>query len=200
MKKIAYLLFIVFMSSCAQEKRVLIGETKFQQELNADFKDATKSPLKKKDLRKFKGLDFFKFDSIYVVSAILKRTPDTEFFKMKTTTSRVSNYRVYAELTFQVKGEPFSLNVYQNQDLLQKEEYEDYLFLPFLDDTNGEESYAGGRYIELRIPKGDSIIIDFNAAYNPYCAYNDKYSCPIVPRNNYVSTNIEAGVKAFKKH
>ena len=200
MKKIAYLLFIVFMSSCAQEKRVLIGETKFQQELNADFKDATKSPLNKKDLRKFRGLDFFKFDSIYVVSAILKRTPDTEFFKMKTTTSRVSNYRVYAELTFQVKGEPFSLNVYQNQDLLQKEEYEDYLFLPFLDDTNGEESYAGGRYIELRIPKGDSIIIDFNAAYNPYCAYNDKYSCPIVPRNNYVSTNIEAGVKAFKKH
>ena len=65
---------------------------------------------------------------------------------------------------------------------------------------NGLESYGGGRYIDARIPEGDTFIIDFNKAYNPYCAYNDKYSCPIVPRKNYLKTRIEAGVKVFEKH
>jgi uncharacterized protein (DUF1684 family) len=80
------------------------------------------------------------------------------------------------------------------------EGFEDYLFLPFLDDTNGETSYAGGRYLDLRIPKNDLIILDFNETYNPYCAYNERYSCPIVPRENYIPLKIEAGIKAFKKH
>jgi uncharacterized protein (DUF1684 family) len=71
------------------------------------------------------------------------------------------------------------------------------LFLPFLDNTNGDTTYGGGRYIDLRIPEGDTIEIDFNKAYNPYCAYNSRYSCPIVPRENYLDTNIEAGVKKF---
>ena len=74
-----------------------------------------------------------------------------------------------------------------------------YLFLPFLDGTNGEGSYAGGRYIDLRIPEGDRMEIDFNSAYNPYCDYNEKYSCPIVPRANYLPIQIVAGVKAYKK-
>ena len=84
--------------------------------------------------------------------------------------------------------------------MFDKEGYEDYLFLPFLDNTNGEESYGGGRYVEARIPEGDTIIIDFNKAYNPYCAYNEKYSCPIVPRQNYLPIEVKAGVKAFGKH
>ena len=83
---------------------------------------------------------------------------------------------------------------------MKEEGYEDYLFLPFLDDTNGEESYGGGRYIDCRIPEGDTIEIDFNKAYNPYCAYNENYSCPIVPRENYLAIEVKAGVKVFKKH
>ncbi len=200
MKKLLYLLLIVFTSSCAQEKRKLIGETEFQHKINAEYKDATTSPLKTKDRKGFTSLDFFKFDTIFVVTAILKRTPDTEFFKMKTTTSRVSNERVFGVLTFNLNSETHELNVYQGEDLMQKEGFEDYLFLPFLDDTNGETTYGGGRYIDLRIPEGDSLKIDFNTAYNPYCAYNEKYSCPIVPRANYVSTEVRAGVKKFKKH
>ena len=90
--------------------------------------------------------------------------------------------------------------MYQNQDLTKKDGFDNYLFLPFLDDTNGEESYGGGRYIDLRIPKNDELVIDFNKAYNPYCAYNEKYSCPIVPRENYLALKVEAGVKVFKKH
>lgn len=193
---------VIFISilSCAQDKRPLKGDTEFQKEQNAKFKDATTSPLKDKDRKNFEGLDFFKFDSTYVVEAILKRTPNSEWFNMKTTTNRVSKERVYGVLSFKLNGNDYQLNIYQGENLLTEEGYEDYLFLPFLDETNGFESYGGGRYIDARIPEGDMMIIDFNESYNPLCAYNDKYSCPIVPRENYLKTRIEAGVKGFAKH
>ncbi len=184
---------------CAQKKHRIQGETAFQRKLNAEYKDASTSPLKKKDLKHFESLDFFKVDSTYVVSAKLERTPDAPWFNMKTTTSRLSKERVFGILTFQLKGETYQLEVYQGQALMQREGFEDYLFLPFLDETNGVESYGGGRYMDLRIPNGDHITIDFNTAYNPFCAYNDVYSCPIVPRKNYLKTKVEAGVKKFDK-
>ena len=189
--------FAITMLSCAQDKQQILGETEWQKEMNAEYKDASTSPLKEKDRSDFKSLDFFKFDSTYVVTATLKRTPNTEWFKMKTTTSRESEERIFGILTFQLKGKSFSLNVYQGKELMKDEDYKDYLFLPFLDNTNGDTTYGGGRYIDLRIPEGDTIEIDFNKAYNPYCAYNERYSCPIVPRENYLDTNIEAGVKKF---
>jgi uncharacterized protein len=200
MKHVFYILLIVFISSCAQEKQKLQGETDFQRKINAEFKDASKSPLKDKDRKDFRGLDFFKFDSAYAVTAALKRTPNSKWFKMKTTTSRVSNERIFGILSFKMKGEIYQLNVYQGEDLMKKEGFEDYLFLPFLDDTNGDTTYGGGRYIDLRIPEGDTIGIDFNKAFNPSCAYNEKYSCPIVPRVNYLSIELKAGVKAFGMH
>ncbi|MEC3907554.1 DUF1684 domain-containing protein [Tamlana sp. 2201CG12-4] len=198
--KFLALFLMMFVLACGQDKRPLKGETEFQRQLNAEYKDATTSPLKKEDRKHFEGLDFFKFDSIYVVKATLKRTPDSEWFKMKTTTDRVSEERIYGVLSFTLKGEQHQLNIYQGKELITQEGFEDYLFLPFLDETNGIESYGGGRYIDAKIPEGNIMIIDFNKAYNPYCAYNDKYSCPIVPRENYLKTKIEAGVKVFDKH
>jgi uncharacterized protein (DUF1684 family) len=201
MKIYVFSLFILItVLSCAQNKRPIQGETEFQKEINAEYKDATTSPLKDKDRKGFEGLDFFKFDSIYIVKASFKRTPNETSFKMKTTTERLPEYVKYGELTFSLRGETFFLNIYQNQSLKEKDGFEDYLFLPFLDETNGVESYGGGRYIDARIPESNTVIIDFNKAYNPYCAYNDKYSCPLVPRENYLKTKIEAGVKVFKKH
>lgn len=191
---------LISLLSCAQDKRPLKGETEFQKKLNASYKDVTSSPLKAIDRKVFEGLDFFKFDSTYVVKAVLKRTPDSKWFNMKTTGGKVNKERVFGVLFFELKGQHYKLNVYQGENLVQKEGFEDYLFLPFLDDTNGFESYGGGRYLDTRIPKGDTLIIDFNEAYNPYCAYNDKYSCPIVPRENYLKTKVEAGVKVFEKH
>lgn len=188
------------MFSCAQEKQVTLGETVWQQEMNAKFKDASQSPLKKKDLKTFKTLDFFKFDSTYVITAKLIRTPDEKPFKMKTTTNRLPEYLKYGVVEFDLKGETHQLNIYQNLGLLDNEEYKDYLFLPFLDDTNGDTSYGGGRYVEASIPEGEEIVINFNQAYNPYCAYSERYSCPIVPRVNYLPVEVKAGVKAFKKY
>ena len=188
--------FIVF--GCSEKKQSLKGETEWQREKNAIYKDASVSPLKPDDLKNFKGLDFFKEDSLFVVSAYLERTPDSEWFNMKTTDDRLSKERVYGILKFQIKNNPYQLNIYQGEENMQTEGYEDYLFLPFLDNTNGITSYGGGRYIDLRIPKGDTIVINFNKAYNPLCVYNEKYSCPIVPRINYLNIEIEAGMKKFK--
>lgn len=189
---------LFFVTSCSQKKQPIQGETEFQRNLNSEFKDASKSPLKKKDRKDFRGLEFFKVDSAYVVQATLKTTPDEQPFKMKTTTDRLPEYVKYGEITFNLENETFTLNVFRDLDLMKEEGFEDYLFLPFLDDTNGDETYGGGRYLDLRIPEGDVMIVDFNKAYNPYCAYNEKYSCPIVPRDNYVGVNIKAGVKAFE--
>lgn len=191
---------VLLLMSCTQEKRPLLGETDYQKEQNAKFKDATTSPLTDKDRKDFKGLEFFKFDSTYIVKAALKRTPESEWFNMKTTTERLSKERVFGQLTFEINDESFNLNVYQGEENMQTEGLEDYLFLPFLDDTNGEESYGGGRYIDLRIPESDSITIDFNKTYNPLCVYNEKFSCPIVPRINYLPIEINAGVKMYAKH
>jgi uncharacterized protein (DUF1684 family) len=185
--------------SCSNSKTPILGETVFQKRLNAEFKDASVSPLKAKDLKAFKGLDFFPFDSTFVVEAKLKRTPDSEWFNMKTTTDRMSKERVFGVLSFKLKGQPYQLKVYQGEENMNTEGFEDYLFLPFLDATNGESTYGGGRYIDLRIPDSETILIDFNTAYNPYCVYNEKFSCPLVPRANYLDIEVTAGVKAFKK-
>ena len=116
---------------------------------------------------------------------------------MKTTTSRLPTYEVFGVATFVLDGKELQLNIYQSHRLRETEEYKDYLFLPFTDLTNGEETYGGGRFIDLEIPKGDYITIDFNKSYNPYCAYNKKYSCPIPPKENDLDVRILAGIKKW---
>jgi len=172
---------------------------KFQQELNEEYKNPETSPLYDKDRIAFESLAFFKPDTTYSVMAKFVRTPDAVPFFMPTTTERTSEEVVYGIAYFSLNGKAYQLEIYQNPALTAQEKYRDYLFLPFSDQTNGKESYTGGRYIELTIPEGDSILIDFNKAYNPYCAYNKKYSCPIVPKVNTLNVAIRAGVKAFKK-
>lgn len=186
--------------NCENKKRYDKNLTPFQKEMNEFFKDASISPLKEKDLKNFKGLDFFPFDSSYVVNAALIRTPEEKSFKMKTTTDMLPEYIKYGIVTFDLFGKSYSLNIYKNLEGINKEGYRDYLFLPFLDDTNGFESYGGGRYIDLDVTEEDNLVIDFNSAYNPYCVYDEKYSCPIVPRENYLPLEINAGVKAFLKN
>ncbi|HLV15038.1 MAG TPA: DUF1684 domain-containing protein [Xanthomarina sp.] len=199
MKYFLNLFLFLSIVSCTQKKQPILGETEFQKKMNADFKDASKSPLKLKDRKNFRGLDFFKFDSTYVVQATFERTPDEIPFKMKTTTDRMPMYVKYGIATFELKGKEHQLNIYQSLDLMEDEGFEDYLFLPFLDSTNGETTYGGGRYLDCELPENGKIKIDFNKSYNPYCAYNEIYSCPIVPRENYIQVKVEAGVKDFKR-
>ncbi|WP_353655877.1 DUF1684 domain-containing protein [Robiginitalea aurantiaca] len=200
-------------SGCRQEKKyhdtsarevpqgsgALADITAFQNSLDASFRDPEISPLPDRFRARFDGLDFYQPDTSFRVVARLDRTPDALPFQMPTSTDEAASERVYGVLTFILKGEPHQLEVYQSPDLVLEKGYEDYLFLPFSDRTNGKETYEGGRYIDLRIPGGDSILLDFNKAYNPYCTYNPKYSCPLVPKVNHLDVEIRAGVKAFKK-
>lgn len=169
----------------------------YQKAMNAQFRDPETSPLPDRYRANFTGLDFFAADKTYQVWAKLIRTPEALPFNMPTTTDRQAVERKYGTLVFFLQGREVRLEVYQSPELMLQEEYVDYLFLPFTDTTNGNETYSGGRYLDLRIPAADSILIDLNMAYNPYCAYNPKYSCPLVPPNNHIAFPIRAGVKAF---
>ena len=199
--RILLLIVIIFSFSCREEKRFQdINLTEYQREVNNYFKDASVSPLKPKDLKNFQGLDFFEFDSTYVVKAKIEETKQSLPFKMKTTTDIPADVRKYADLFFQITDKEFELSVYENLEYEGVEGYENYLFLPFLDNTNGNETYGGGRYLDLFLNGTDSIIIDFNKAYNPKCVYDENFSCPIVPRKNFLNTRIEAGVKNYIKN
>lgn len=168
----------------------------FQNELNHEYKDKKKSPLLPADRKKFKRHPFFPIDLKYRVEAKLTLTPETLFSPMKATGPIVQDYRVYGIAEFTLDGETYSLPVYQSKNLLNNPMYKDYLFLPFGDLTNGNETYGGGRYLNLQAPaESDILIIDFNQAYAPYCAYNPRYSCPIIPEENQLPVTIRAGVK-----
>ncbi|MDP5097338.1 MAG: DUF1684 domain-containing protein [Flavobacterium sp.] len=190
------LLFLLYSSFALAQNDLALAE-KFQLELNKSYADSLKSPLTKEDFKHFKGLDFYPISEKYIVQATFIRTKKEKPFGMKTTTSRTPLYVKYGELHFSIEGKDFKLNVYQNKDLIKKPGYADYLFLPFSDLTCGKESYIGGRYVDMRIQKGKIWTINFNKAYNPYCAYNYEYSCPIVPLENDLEIEILAGVKKF---
>jgi len=204
MRKIFFALTIItIFISCTEEKNSYNDEIKqAQYKLNTQYADEKESPLTKEDLKTFKALEFFKIDKKFRVEADFELTPNSPVFEMQTTTDRLPLYKKYGVARFTLDGEKFELSVYQNQKLMADIEYEDYLFIPFNDTTNGSLSYGGGRYIDLEIPSKESntIVIDFNKSYNPYCAYNGKYSCPIPPLENNLKIAIPAGVKAYGKH
>jgi len=195
-KYFSLLLIFSFITLQAQDKTTETSQ-EFQDNLNLEYADKAKSPLMEKDLKTFKSLDFFSINDKYIIEAKFIRTKKEKVFKMKTSTSRLPEYKKYGELHFSIDGVDCKLNVYQNIDLIKKPGFDDYLFLPFSDLTNGKETYIGGRYVDLRIQKGTTWKIDFNKAYNPYCAYNYEYSCPIVPLENDLNVSILAGVKKF---
>jgi len=159
---------------------------------NEYFLDPSTSPLRPKEKKTFNGLDFFTPSSKYQVKALFREAFKKDTIQMKTTTGSVTNEIVYGNLFFELNNRRHVLLVYREVDAV-----DDYVFLPFTDLTNGDLTYGGGRYIDLTYPLKDSVLIDFNKAYNPYCAYNPKYSCPLVPSANHLETAILAGEKSF---
>jgi uncharacterized protein (DUF1684 family) len=198
MKKILILLFLLQLSlGFAQIQFDVKSVEKFQKQINTEYADAKTSPLIADDLATFKTLDFYPINEKFFVTATFVRTEKEKPFGMKTSTERTPTYVKYGEVHFIIDGEPLKLNVYKNIELSKKKEFKDYLFLPFSDLSSGNESYIGGKYIDLKMPEGNSVAIDFNTSYNPYCAYNHKYSCPIVPLENDLNIEIRAGVKKY---
>lgn len=197
MNKIFFLLFALLTLQINAQDTYTKKISKIQNELSKDYGNKNKSPLPKKDLKNFKALPFFKIDRTYKVLATLELTPKAPLFVIETSTDRKPLYQQYAIARFALNGIDYKLSIYQSQESKYNPQYKDYLFLPFKDLTNGNETYDGGRYIDVFISDiiNNQIIIDFNKAYNPYCAYSYKYSCPVPPIENHLDVAIKAGVK-----
>jgi uncharacterized protein (DUF1684 family) len=189
--------FFCFLFTHAQENWTKESVENFQKTINNEYANREESPLTEEDFTDFRSLDFFPINEKFAVVATFVKSENERVFKMKTTGTKTPEYVKYGELHFNIDGQNFNLNVYQNIELSTKDGYKDYLFLPFSDLTCGKESYIGGRYIDMRFPESEIVLVDFNKAYNPYCAYNHKYSCPIVPLENDLEIEILAGVKKF---
>lgn len=192
-------------SFCQDRIQVLTDTFRIQVEKERrvkeeEFRNPLTSPLPPEEIPDFKGLLYFDYNLKYRVKAEFIKVTDSLPFKMKTTTSRRPEYIHYADVIFIIDAKEYKLEVFQNLDLIKKPGFEDYLFLPFTDETCGRESYGGGRYIDLQRVEGTRIIIDFNKAYNPYCSYNTKYSCPIPPSQNELPIEIKAGEKSVTHH
>ncbi len=163
------------------------------------FKEDSKTPLHL-DLREdFEGLNYFEPNPAWHFQSVLVIDTTEAAFEMPTTTDRLPLYRKYGYVEFKVNDSIFRLYAYQNLDFLKKDPKNDYLFIPFKDLTNTIETNGSGRYLDISIPDKELISIDFNKAYNPYCAYDDKYSCPIPPFENHLKLRIEAGEKKLRK-
>jgi len=194
-------IFLVFVS-------ILFADISFAQ--SATYKDSIETYLKKyvKEHEVVTGkekelITFFPINEKLRINCKFERTPNSQWFRMESSGAIKRNYRTYGIIHFKINDTAVTLNIYQSQELMVTTQYRDHIFIPFTDATSGEETYESGRYIDLDVKdiKGDRIIIDFNKAYNPYCAYvSGKYNCPIPPAENRLAVAIRAGEKAFAKH
>jgi uncharacterized protein (DUF1684 family) len=193
---------LAFQSGIAQMDSIAARQEieNFRFTLNEDYRNPKESPLGVEGVSHFNGHQFFATDLSYRVIAKVEKLKKPEKFLMQTTTDRKPEYKKLFKLTFTLRDTVCILYAYQNVELSKREGYENYLFLPFTDPTNGFDSYGGGRYIDLRIPDTDSMVIDFNQCYNPFCAYSGKYSCPVPPKENRLPISIYAGIKAPEGH
>ncbi|MDO3426597.1 DUF1684 domain-containing protein [Chryseobacterium sp. APV1] len=168
---------------------------KFQKELNAEYVNPKETPLRGDNFKNFKQHPFFPISLKFRITAKFEKTENAEPFDLPTSSGKTKPYREFGKATFQLDGKSYTLTIYQSLDLIKQKKYKDHLFLPFRDATNEKETYGGGKYLDLTIPKGKTIILDFNKSYHPYCAYNAyDYNCPVVPEENKLPVEIRAGV------
>lgn len=197
MKKLFTLFFSLFvLTSYGQAPSYQQAIEKHRDEYKAEFLHDPRSPIAAGDL---KDIHFFNPDSAFRVVADFKPLENQTSFRMPTYDGSAKEYIRYGVASFKLNGKPLQLTIYRSIQLMANEDYKDYLFLPFTDQTNGEQTYGGGRYIDLRTSaiEGNKVQIDFNKAYNPYCAYSSGYSCPVPPEENDLAAAITAGEKNF---
>ncbi|NPA07487.1 MAG: DUF1684 domain-containing protein [Chlorobi bacterium] len=189
-----FLLFplLIFSQKISKEETEI---KKFQKELNAEYLNPKETPLRGDNFKNFKQHPFFPINLKYRITAKFQKTENAEPFDLPTSSGKTKPYREFGKATFQLDGKSYTLTLYQSLDLIKQKKYKDHLFLPFRDATNEKETYGGGKYLDLTIPKDKTIILDFNKSYHPYCAYNAyDYNCPVVPEENKLPVEIRAGV------
>jgi uncharacterized protein (DUF1684 family) len=206
MNKIIYIIipivliaiFVYTLSGTEENNEVYTKEIqKERAQKDKDFKENERiSPLKPEQRAAFKGLLHFEPNITYKVEAGLEVLNEDSVLTMITTTGEKQKYVRYAYAHFTLQNQKLRLTVYKSMDRMTK----GMLFLPFNDNSNSAETYGAGRYIEVKSSNGSTMTIDFNKAYNPYCAYNEAYSCPIPPKENSLNVSILAGEKIYQKN
>lgn len=178
-----------------------VGQTAYTDSLTAYITDYVRDHEVVKETDK-KFMNFFAVDPAYRIVARFERVDNGKWFNVETSAGSKQVFRTYGKIYFTLQNTSLVLNIYQSQQMMSIEKYKDDLFLPFTDLTTGEETYTAGRYIDLNTNQitGNNIVVDFNKAYNPYCAYvSGRYACPIPPKENNLSVAIKAGEKSFEK-
>ena len=161
----------------------------FRREKDEFFRSDPHSPLLPKQRAAFSGLSYFPENPELRLAVEVDRFPTEQEVQVQTNTGAVQSYRRFGRFKFEVGGQPAELTIFEN---------EDGYFLPFADSLAGQETYGAGRYLEPeRLPDG-RFEVDFNVAYNPYCAYNERWSCPITPAENRLKVPVRAGEKLFE--
>lgn len=196
------ILSLLLWSSLVKAQNYEATLNKHREKYKQDFISEVHSPLKAEDL---KDLHFYNADSNYQVKAVVTILRNEKIFKMPTYDGTSKEFIRYAKVNFKLNGKLLEMTLYKSIALATNPAYKDLLFLPFTDETNSKETYGGGRYIDLSLSaiENNSLTIDFNKAYNPYCAYSDGYRCPIPPEENDLPLKILAGEKRYtgeKKH
>ena len=186
-------------SFVASDKTYIKSIKKHRKERRREFRDPRRSPLRE-GAKQFKRLVYYEISPEYRVEARLEETPEAIPFKIPTSDTNVTkDYVSFGKLHFTLGGRAHQLIVYKSLALSRLPQYRSYLFLPFRDETTGRESYGGGRYLDLQIPEGKHIQIDFNLAYNPNCAYSEGWACPIPPAENTLDVPVKAGEKNYPR-
>jgi uncharacterized protein (DUF1684 family) len=188
-------LFLVMVSYASTAQQ---SYTKYISKYRKDYVKKHEVVTGKSDKKYFR---FFPADALYKVEARYTPETDTVGFMMPTSSKKMKKFFRYGRLDFELNGKALQLQLYRNHALMTDSVYKNHIFLPFTDLTSGEESYGGGRYIDLETTDivNNRVVIDFNKAYNPYCNYSDGYNCPLPPRENDLPVAIRAGEQNFAK-
>jgi uncharacterized protein (DUF1684 family) len=185
---------------CSQERQAAQVPLDYTQQIEQSrrikdqfLRENPGSPWPAQQRSRFQGLIYFPVDPGYRLAGHLIPYAKQESVQMLTTQGTPDTYTRYGYIDFAIEGQPCRLTVYTTHV-----NHRLHYFLPFKDATNGQETYSVGRYVEIEVDAKGKVILDFNLAYNPYCAYNHDYTCPIPPRENYLKVAIRAGEKKPK--
>ncbi|MBC7384170.1 MAG: DUF1684 domain-containing protein [Bacteroidia bacterium] len=191
----SHIILLVLLTSCNNQNNSKYLQTiaAHRMQLNEIFFDPAQSPLDSNAFTHFKGIKFFPVDEDYNVTAIIEPINNAPVFELPHSHNATKPYKHYGRIKFELKGRSYTLIILEAAN--KKVGYENYLLVPFLDETNGANTYGGGRYIDILKPVGNTLELDFNLAYSPYCAYNSSFTCPVPPKENLLPVKIEAGMK-----
>jgi uncharacterized protein len=162
--------------------------TDFRAEKDAFFKHHPNSPIPRDQRHTFNGLSYFPENEALRLEVTVESIDPPQAISMQTSTGDVREFQKHGRFSFEVDGQPATLTIYAS---------EHGYFLPFVDSLAGSETYGAGRYLDPEPLGGDRFLVDFNLAYNPYCAYNENYSCPLTPFENRLKVPIRAGEKTY---